>query len=73
MDPTEAQAMATRMRQAFDMFEAGVSMQRAHYKHDHPDATDEEIARLIRLWLRTRPGAEHGDAEGRPRVLDADA
>ena len=70
MDPTAAQGMATRMRQAFDLFDAGVSMMRARLRREHPDAADDEIDRLIRVWLRTRPGAEFGDAEGRPRAFD---
>lgn len=70
MDPIEAQAMARRMQQAFDMFDAGVSIMRARLRRDHPNADDEEIGRLVRVWLRTRPGAEYGDAEGRPRSFE---
>lgn len=72
MDPTEAEAeaMARRMREAFDMFDAGVSMMRARLRREQPDADDQEIDRVVRVWLRTRPGAEYGDAEGRPRTFE---
>jgi Rv0078B-related antitoxin len=70
VDLTEAQAMATRMRQAFDMFDAGVSIMRARLRREHPEADEQEISRLIAEWLHTRPGAEYGDAEGRPRWLE---
>lgn len=62
--------MAKRMRQAFDMFDAGVSLMRARLRRLHPGASDEQIDGLIRVWLRTRPGAEHGDAVGRPRRFE---
>jgi hypothetical protein len=69
MDPDEARAAAERVRQAFDLFEAGVSMKRAQLRRQHPGASSEAIERMVADWLRTRPGAEHGDAVGRPRPL----
>lgn len=60
------EAMAARLRTAFDLCELGESMRRAQLRHEHPDATDEEIEALVVAWLQTRPGAEHGDACGRP-------
>ena len=41
-------------------------MRRAQLRREHPDATDDEIDALLIAWLETRPGAEHGDACGRP-------
>jgi hypothetical protein len=41
-------------------------MRRAQLRREYPDATDEEIEGLLVTWLRTRPGAEHGDGWGRP-------
>lgn len=61
------EAGARRIRQAFDLYEAGVSMKRAALRREHPDADDSQIACLVREWLHTRPGAELGDADGRPR------
>jgi hypothetical protein len=31
-----------------------------------PDASEEEIEWRLAAWLKERPGAEFGDAEGRP-------
>lgn len=58
--------MVAKLRVAFDLFEAGLEMMRARLRRELPDASDEEIARRLRAWLQTRPGAEFGDAEGRP-------
>ena len=60
------EAMAARLRMAFDLCELGESMRRAQLQREHPDATDDEIESLLLAWLETRPGAEHGDAFGRP-------
>jgi hypothetical protein len=62
--------MRARLRQTFDLFEAGVSMKRAALRREHPDADADEIERLLRTWLGTRPGARHGDAIGRQRPIE---
>jgi len=62
--------MSKRLRVAFDAFEAGVSMRRASLRREHPHADPDDIERLLREWLAIRPGAEHGDAGGTPRVLE---
>jgi hypothetical protein len=54
------------MRCAFDLFEAGLDLQRQNLRRRHPAATEEEIHALLEAWLQHRPGAEHGDGEGRP-------
>jgi len=51
---------------AFDLHEAGVLVMRSKLRREHPDADDDIIEELLARWLRTRPGAEHGDAEGQP-------
>jgi hypothetical protein len=67
---TDRMAMAERLRAAFDLFELGVSIMRTRLRREHPGATDAEIEAMVRQWLSTRPGAEHGDAVGRPITLD---
>ncbi len=57
---------AARLRTAFDLFVAGRRMMRQTLKRRHPEASDREIDDRLRAWLRERPGAEHGDAAGRP-------
>lgn len=49
-----------------DLFEVGVSLMRQNLRRDNPDASEEEIDRRLQAWLHERPGAEAGDAVGRP-------
>lgn len=58
---------AERLRIALDLHDAGVEMMRQNLRRLHPDADEGEIERLLLRWLHERPGAEHGDAQGRPR------
>jgi hypothetical protein len=61
-----AEAVAARLRTALDLCELGENLRRAQLRREHPDATDEDIEALLIAWLEARPGAEHGDAWGRP-------
>ncbi len=60
------ESVAARLRTALDLFLAGERMMRQTLKRRHPEATTEEIDRRLRAWMSERPGAEHGDAAGRP-------
>jgi len=57
---------AERLRLALDLYATGEDIMRQNLRRRHPDATGEEIERLIIEWLRRRPGAEHGDSAGTP-------
>jgi len=57
---------AARLRLALELFEAGERMMRQNLRRRYPDESPEQIERRLSAWLSTRPGAEHGDAEGRP-------
>lgn len=57
---------AVRLRAALELFDDGVAMMRLNLRRAHPDASEDEIERRLRQWLRHRPGAEHGDAAGTP-------
>lgn len=59
-------AAADRLRTAFELHEFGVRMYRQRLLRERPDASAEEIGDLVRAWLGTRPGAEHGDCPGTP-------
>lgn len=55
-----------KMQIVFDLFQTAVDIQRQNLRRRHPEATEPEIEEFLAGWLRHRPGAEHGDAEGRP-------
>lgn len=57
---------AEKLRAALELHDVGVELMRQNLRRRHPDASEKEIDDLLADWLRTRPGAEHGDAEGRP-------
>jgi hypothetical protein len=62
---------AEKLRAALELHEVGVELMGQNLRRRHPDASDETIEQLLTDWVRTRPGAEHGDAAGRPstRIL----
>jgi len=63
--PASEQA-AARFRVALDLFEAGEALLRQSLRRRYPEASEAEIEARIVAWLQHRPGAEHGDAAGRP-------
>ena len=65
---TAREQAAARLRMALDLFETGVEMMRQKLRRDHPDLADHEVEARLGSWLRERPGAEFGDAVGRPAV-----
>ena len=58
---------AAKLRLALDLFDSGVAMMWETLRRRFPDASDQTIAEALALWLRERPGAEHGDTAGRVR------
>jgi hypothetical protein len=56
---------AESLLQALDMFTTGVEIMRQNLRRASPGASSDEIERRLTAWLRTRPGAEAGDAAGR--------
>lgn len=57
---------AQRLAVALDLSEAGIQMMRQNLRRRHPRASARTIQELLDAWLAERPGAELGDAEGRP-------
>lgn len=55
-----------KFRVALDLYEAGVELMQCNLRRRHPTETDEQIEARLAAWLLERPGAEHGDAPGRP-------
>jgi hypothetical protein len=66
--PTARKKAAARLRMALGLFETGVEMMRQKIRRDHPALGDHEVEARLGSWLRERPGAEFGDAVGRPAV-----
>lgn len=64
--PPRPETAAERLRVAFDLLEDALELQRARLRREHPEASHDVIERWVDEWLRQRPGAEHGDAPGRP-------
>lgn len=56
--------LSRRLLTALALFESGVAMKRAQLRRQDPTASEEEIRRCLTDWLRSRPGAPYGDAEG---------
>jgi hypothetical protein len=58
--------IADRMRLTLDLIDLTERMLRQKLRRKHPTATNGELDRMVGEWRRERPGAEHGDAAGRP-------
>ena len=57
---------AEKLRITLDLAEAGMDMMRENLRRRCPEADPLEIERRLVAWLQERPGAETGDADGRP-------
>lgn len=57
---------AERLRVAFELHALAVKMLMQRYRREHAGATEAEVEAAVAEWHARRPGAEHGDAEGRP-------
>jgi len=64
--PIRDPKVISRMKMAFDLYETAEAIMRQSLRRRFPDAQEAEIERRLVDWLRSRPGAEHGDAPGRP-------
>jgi hypothetical protein len=62
----QAQRVAERFQLALDLYDLSEGMLRQRLRRKHPQATEAELDAHIAAWLAHRPGAEQGDAEGRP-------
>ena len=64
--PDAPSIVANRYRLTMDLFAAGEALMRQNLRRTFPSASPEEIETRLVEWLHRRPGAEHGDAVGRP-------
>lgn len=49
----------------FDLAELGAAMYRQRLRREQPGIDESQLDELVGEWLRSRPGAPHGDAVGR--------
>lgn len=54
---------------ALELTQMAEDMLRQRLRREHPDIGEREIEREVRAWYERRPGAELGDAAGRPRII----
>lgn len=66
MTETERQLVMARFRLAVELHEAGVAMMRQNLRRRYPSDSEQEIDARLEAWLMERPGAEHGDCDGKP-------
>jgi hypothetical protein len=68
MDDSDAtrDRLAEKLKVTFDLQRFGIAMMRQNLIRRHPGENAAEIDARLRAWLQRRPGAEHGDAVGRP-------
>jgi hypothetical protein len=52
------------MEVLLDLCDTSVRIMRHNLRRRDPQASEEQIEERLDLWLRKRPGAELGDAEG---------
>jgi len=62
----DAAAVAERMRLTLDLYATGEALMRQRICRENPGLSPAEIEARLVAWLQTRPGAEQGDAQGRP-------
>jgi len=57
----DASAPVTRFLIALDLWATGVAIRRQAIRRAQPEASAEDVERLVNAWLMERPGAERGD------------
>ncbi|HEU4404125.1 MAG TPA: hypothetical protein VFS43_02355 [Polyangiaceae bacterium] len=60
----DAARLVENLRLTFELHEAGVDRMRQNLRRRWPEASEEDLEARLLAWLRERPGAELGDAEG---------
>ena len=67
-----ASSAKEKMRTALELADLAVQIMRQNLRRRTPEASQEEIEAALQAWIRTRPGAEHGDCIGRPVMTESE-
>ena len=65
-EPATELTPGQKLKLSLDMFVFGCDVMRQNLRRTHAAADDLAIEALLQDWLRTRPGAKHGDGVGVP-------
>jgi hypothetical protein len=65
--------LSARLRTALELHDSGVALKRAQLRRADPRASEELIVQRLGAWLRSRPGALHGDSEGVLRSIPGES
>jgi hypothetical protein len=57
---------AQAARLTFELNEAGLEIMAMNLRRRNPEASEAKIRELLIAWMRERPGAPTGDADGVP-------
>lgn len=72
MAPVAERTAASRLREAFELYDLGIALMRQNLRRRFPQDTDSEIDGRLLDWRLRRADAPDGDGEGRvvpfPRV-----
>jgi hypothetical protein len=66
MNAAQKKEVEKKRQLALDLFSAGCDMMLRNLRRKYPDVSEVEILKIHGQWLKTRPGAEFGDAVGSP-------
>ena len=55
----------TRLQVALDLYDLGEQLLRQKLRRQQPELSPSDIEQRVEAWRLQRPGAEHGDGEGR--------
>jgi hypothetical protein len=68
-----ATGIENRLRTALELCDLGEELVEQRLRRENPSVNNDAIRKMIVDWYATRPGAEQGDAIGKPGVWPRNA
>jgi hypothetical protein len=65
MDSVPTVSQKTGVEIVFELLEFAQQIRAERHRRENPEATEAEVAEVVRAWMMDRPGAPHGDTVGR--------